>query len=659
MHHHNKRKFTPTIFAGVLTLLTIMSGLLLSAPRSFADSSAAVNINLTVEAACALTVTSGSNLSTIIRPGDDGLIGATGLKAACNDPGGLAIYAIGYTGDIHGDNNLRLEESGNTLSSTNLIPTGAAASPTNSQWNMTVAADTSAQSTFTPTIPAEFQDTHIVPTTQAQIASYPSTTDQTTGVNIKVTYNAHISVSQAAGTYKGKVKYTLVHPSLHAAPASRPATLDTGETVNTKLKFLAAGSSKTIWDTDNLIKAIDVHTGTAAPSGFTPSESNTVSSSASEQPIYIVFDNANDAGIMHFYTEGDRIVLSAVSSYMFNNMRALSEFSDITDWDTSRVTDMYGMFYQAGSDATTFSLDLSDWDVSKVTSTDDMFYSAGYNSTTFSLDVSGWDTSSITNMTTMFCNAGHNATTWSIDGLSGWDVSRATSLYQVFAYAGYNATTFSLDVSDWNTSQITNTAFMFTEAGYNATTFSLDVSGWNTSQVESMSAMFENAGHSATTWSINGLSGWNTSHAKNMSTMFSYAGYSASNFSLDISSWNISQATNISSMFQHAGHDSTAFSLDLSGWNTSAVTNIYGLFSNAGYNATTFSLNLSGWNTSNVTNMSAMFYQTGYNTTAANWIVTIPQTNGGGINNTASRIYGQTTSKYVSAPSGKSFTLAQ
>ena len=41
------------------------------------------------------------------------------------------------------------------------------------------------------------------------------------------------------------------------------------------------------------------------------------------------------------------------------------------------------------------------------------------------------------------------------------------------------------------------------------------------------------------------------------------------------------------------------------------------------------------------------------------WSVTIPRTNGNGISNTASRLYGQTTSKYATPLSGRSFTLAQ
>ena len=138
--HNHKPHFT-TLFVLPLTILTILCGLLLSSPHTSADSSAALDIAVTVPATCSIT-TSPNSISTTIAPGNSGQIGVSTIKALCNDPGGLAIYAIGYTGNIHGDNNLRLQEAGNTLSTTNLIPTAAASSPSTSQWNMIVANNT-------------------------------------------------------------------------------------------------------------------------------------------------------------------------------------------------------------------------------------------------------------------------------------------------------------------------------------------------------------------------------------------------------------------------------------------------------------------------------------------------------------------------------------
>ena len=500
-YHYNKS----LILVGSLLSLTLLSGLILSSSTTKADT----RIRLTVPTACTLSTPSGSNLTTSINPGQSGLIGTTTLKATCNDGEGLAIYAIGYTGDIHGDNNLRKQETGNTLSTTTFIPTGAASSPSASQWNMVVANNTDIQGNLAATIPSAFQSTHIVPSTQALIASYPSTTDQSAGTNIKVTYNAYIASNQVAGTYEGKVKYTLVHPSNHEAPADRPATLDTGQTVNSKMKSLAksvaTGTTSTVAysATDSYIKAIDVHTETSAPSGFTPSEANTISSSTSEHPIYIVFDNTNNAGIMHFYTEGDKIFLPADSSYMFYFLGQLTDLSDIAGWDTSSVTNMSNMF-NGTPYMDTASINLTNWNTSSVTNMSGMFSGAGSGATTFALDLSGWDTSSVTNMSGMFAGAGYSATTWSISGLSDWDTSSITEMSGMFYSAGYSATTFSLDLSGWNTSNVTNMSGMFSNAGYYSTNFSLDLSGWNTASVTDMSSMFYQAGYSTTAanWSV-------------------------------------------------------------------------------------------------------------------------------------------------------------
>ena len=606
-HNHtiNHRLNSVSLFAGILAIITFFSALLLSAPHASASNSSTINVSLKVMAACSLSATTGPDLSTTINAGGDGLIGTTSLKAVCNDNGGLAIYAIGYTGSVHGDTNLRKQESGDTLSATNLIPTGVSSST--SYWNMTVTNNTSIQNNYSATIPVAFQSAHEVPTNQTQIASYSSTTDQTTGLNVNIDYNVHAALDQSAGTYKGKVKYTLVHPALHVAPASRPATLDTGQTINSKMKTLAAsvvdGATYTIsYNTsDSHIKAIEVHTSIGSlPSGLTPSVANTISSSTSEHPIYIVFDNTNDTGVMHLYTTGDKIVLPAEADYMFNKMFSLSDLSDLADWDASNVESMSCMFSSTGYYVPAFSLDLSGWDTSNTTSMDEAFYYAGYSASTFSLDLSGWDTSSVTSAYSMFYYAGYSATTWSIIGLSDFDTSSIERMDGMFAYAGYSASTFSLDLS-----------------------------GWDTSSVTTMYDVFNSAGYSATAWSVLGLSDWDTSNVEYMAYMFEYAGYSASTFSLDLSNWNTSNVESTWFMFDSTGYSASTFSLDLSGWNTSSVSDMGNMFNSAGYSATT-------------------------------WSIIIPQTNGGGVNNTTSYMYGYNANYHCAAPpSGRSFTLAQ
>ena len=335
--------------------------------------------------------------------------------------------------------------------------------------------------------PTDYSPNHIIKQTDAPAAT--STTN--------LTFAAKADTSKASGTYTTSITFTAITNAL----PDYTARLDTGQTVNAKLKSLAAGTT-TAYDTnDSLIKSIDVHLETPAPTGFIPSADNTISSSESKNPIYIIFDNTNNAGIMHFYTEGEQIVLSPDSSFMFYFFFNLSEISGTSDWDTSIVTDMSYMFYDAGYSANTFTLDLSDWNTSNVTGMSYMFHNAGRFATTFTLDLSDWNTSNVTNMSNMFQSVGYSATTFTLN-LSGWNTSNVTNMSYMFSYAGYSATTFALDLSGWNTSSVTRMNDMFSYAGFDATTFTLDLSGWNTSSVTDMDYMFQSAGHSATNWSV-------------------------------------------------------------------------------------------------------------------------------------------------------------
>ena len=100
----------------------------------------------------------------------------------------------------------------------------------------------------------------------------------------------------------------------------------------------------------------------------------------------------------YYYAEPGKVYLNADSSRMFFlkwDNKDLLEI-DVSNFDTSKVTDMSRMFYDLRNIT---SLDLSNFDTSKVTDMSRMFYDLR-NIT--SLDLSNFDTSKVTTMGSMF-----------------------------------------------------------------------------------------------------------------------------------------------------------------------------------------------------------------------------------------------------------------
>jgi surface protein len=72
-------------------------------------------------------------------------------------------------------------------------------------------------------------------------------------------------------------------------------------------------------------------------------------------------------------------------------------------------------------------------------------------------DISNWDTSNVTNMSYMFSSAGDSATTFSLGDLSSWDTSNVTNMSYMFNAAGYSASTWSVTIPQTNGNNINNT----------------------------------------------------------------------------------------------------------------------------------------------------------------------------------------------------------
>ena len=200
----------------ILFSLTLLSFSLISSFTVSADSSVD-DVAIIVPVSCSLAGANINHTATINNGTYQNNIGLSTIQAYCNDIEGFAIYAIGYTNDTEGENVL----TNSTLDSDHNIITGTATSGSNSNWVMKL--DTDSNATYPITIENNFSDYHTVPDEYTLVAKRDASTDvgqSATGSTLTSTYQVYISPTQAAGTYQGKVKYVLVHPSTAPAPVN-------------------------------------------------------------------------------------------------------------------------------------------------------------------------------------------------------------------------------------------------------------------------------------------------------------------------------------------------------------------------------------------------------------------------------------------------------
>ena len=259
----------------------------------------------------------------------------------------------------------------------------------------------------------------------------------------------------------------------------------------------------------------------------------------------------------YYYAEPERVYLNTDSSYMFTSrynsreIRGILEI-DLSNFDTSQVTNMDSMFYDMSN---LTMLDLSSFNTSKVTDMSGMF--AGLLNLT-TLNVSHFDTSNVTNMDAMF----YGMSSLTSLNLSNFDTSQVTDMGYMFSYMS-NLTT--LNLSNLDTSKVTNMYSMF-EDMHSLTT--LNVSNFDTSQVTNMDRMF----YGMSSLTTLDLSNFDTSKVTDMSGMFSEM---LSLTTLDLSNFDTSKVTDMGSMFAEMLSLTT---LDLSNFDTSQVTNMSGMF---------------------------------------------------------------------------------
>lgn len=194
-----------------------------------------------------------------------------------------------------------------------------------------------------------------------------------------------------------------------------------------------------------------------------------------EQSNWPKWSNYSNRGSLSSCRVVDPGIQPRCTRWWFNDMWNLKE-ADLERLDTSRVTDMEGMFSSCSSLKT---LDLSGLDTSLVTDMNWMFRGC-YDLT--SLNLSGLNTSSVTDMGDMFAFCSSLTTL----NLLGLDTSSVTDMGNMFYGCSSLA---SLDLSSFGTSSVTDMSYMF--YGCSSLT-TLNLSDFDTSSVTSMWSMFEN-----------------------------------------------------------------------------------------------------------------------------------------------------------------------
>ena len=296
---------------------------------------------------------------------------------------------------------------------------------------------------------------------------------------------------------------------------------------------------------------------------YTSSEPSSDGHSVTGNSI-VVYSELTKSDITRAVFDDD--IIAQTTSALFSGFESLNAIDNISNLNTSSVTDMSGMFNGCKS---LQSLNVSGFNTSNVTNMSGMFACSKMESGSFvsalqSIDgLTSFNTSNVSNMRQMFQGLTNIE---SID-VSSFNTSNVSNMRQMFDHCLLlNSINFS---NLFNTNNVTDMCEMFHQC---KSIVSLDVSSFDTSNVTNMSRMFACGKYNATTLeyessltSIVGLSNFDTSNVTDMSFMFQNL---KSISSIDVSSFDTSNVTSMREMF---GHCEFLVNLDLSSFDTSSV----------------------------------------------------------------------------------------
>ena len=201
---------------------------------------------------------------------------------------------------------------------------------------------------------------------------------------------------------------------------------------------------------------------------------NEVSFITTEEPCDVVYlaDNGITIKAYECAEVGDTGVINGVTYTVVDEamLRAMVDNEeDVTKAVTTKVTDMEGMFFDAGA----FNQPIGSWDVSNVSDMAQMFLGAN----SFNQSIGNWDVSSVTNMFNMF----YYATSFN-QPIGNWDVSNVTDMTRMFFFAE----TYNEPIGNWDVSNVTDMRSMFTRAE----AFNQPIGDWDVSSVTDMEECF-------------------------------------------------------------------------------------------------------------------------------------------------------------------------
>ena len=374
-----------------------------------------------------------------------------------------------------------------------------------------------------------------------------TTEKSTSEENCTIKLGMKLNSSLKPGNYENKLIISVV-----SNPYTPKAVMTKGLDFNAKLKALKTATNKIEhFKKSNVAPAASMN-------------AVNIEDEDSDYEIKLWLDPTDQTA--YYYAEPERVYLNTDSSYMFTSrynsreIRGILEI-DLSNFDTSQVTNMDSMFYDMSN---LTMLDLSSFNTSKVTDMSGMF--AGLLNLT-TLNVSHFDTSNVTNMDAMF----YGMSSLTSLNLSNFDTSQVTDMGYMFSYMS-NLTT--LNLSNLDTSKVTNMYSMF-EDMHSLTT--LNVSNFDTSQVTNMDRMF----YGMSSLTTLDLSNFDTSKVTDMSGMFSEM---LSLTTLDLSNFDTSQVTNMSGMFylndMYISEDKLETIYVNNDFNTAKLTDFSGMFQN-------------------------------------------------------------------------------